>query len=252
MSSEVVELRYSLNGISESQLLVLFSQIESEQRQIIIKRISNPSYSLSTDDIILEGFFSKKFLSSLSQVFPPPLSCKIKVNNFDKQIISKYSSIDWVDQNKYSSIEWVGQNILYAGITLLPTSQMQQMIGFSSNQQFFNLITTTRVGSVLKCLLLAKPKGLIAIQANIINIILPLHRVEFVLAWIDEIQKNTVTLDWLSGSTGDLSEELVSTIGSIDQSQFENLDQWLQQTNDNILGDFKGIFNRALIGLKQL
>lgn len=241
LNCEVVELRYSLNGISDSQLIVLFSQIESEQKQIIIKRLSNPLYALTSDDLILEGIFSSTFLENLSRAFPPPLSCKIQGPNLDIEKIRDYAAISWgVEQT------------IYGGISLLPILQIQQMTGFITPTQFINLISSTKAGSVLKSLLAIKPKGIMAVEENFANIVFPMHRVDFILAWINQLNINPISLDWLSGSTDELSEELVSTIGSIDQSEIGMMEQWLHQADNVIPRNFEVTHKRALIGLQKV
>ncbi|MHA2251220.1 MAG: hypothetical protein ACXAD7_12725 [Candidatus Kariarchaeaceae archaeon] len=241
MSAEVAELRYSLNGISDSQLNVLFSQIESEHNQVIIKRISNPNYSLSSDDIILEGFFSDNFLAGLARAFPPPLSCKILVKDLNLSNLQDYSAITWEDSFMFRS-----------GITLLPISQMKQMIGFDTSSQFLNLLTSTKAGSILKCLLAVKPRGLIAQDGDSIHIVLPAQRIDFTLAWISQLCQEFTSLDWLSGSTGELSEEIVSSIGSINQDEIIQLEHWLKKANQITTQDFEIIFKRALVGLQKI
>ncbi|MHA2169389.1 MAG: hypothetical protein ACXAB7_05795 [Candidatus Kariarchaeaceae archaeon] len=240
LNIEVVELRYSLNGISDSQLRVLFSHIERERHQIILRRLTNPRYALSSDDIILEGVFSAEFLSSVSRAFPPPLACKLQVEG-----------LDTLKLKEYSCIEIENYQTILAGICVLPVIQTQHIIGFDTPNQFLNLITTTRAGSILKCLLAVKPKGFIVLEKNIISIILPLHRIDFLQAWINQISQRSVSLDWLSGSTGEIPEELAAAIGSIDQTQTSFLENWLEIANHVKPVAFEMQFKRALAGFQK-
>jgi predicted XRE-type DNA-binding protein len=74
-------------------------------------------------------------------------------------------------------------------------------------------------------LLLVKAKGIVALRKNDIQIILPAHRTDFIFSWLNKALVEEITFDWLSGSTGELSKEITSTLGSIDQSKISLLNR---------------------------
>ena len=237
-TSKLIELRYSLNGITDIQISALFGQIEQEENQIIIKRISDSRYALSADDIIIEGEVSPKLLNILAQVKLEALSCKISTGNL---------VID--NLRNYSAFSWINRQTILSGICIIPINQMQQLVQFSNPTQFMNLITSTAAGSYLRSLLAVKPRGIIAIENNVLNIIFPAHRIDFLLEWVRKLETEHISIDWLSGSTGELHPDLVKSIGSIDQSRIDMLVEWLEKAKMVAPTDLNIMYRRALASL---
>lgn len=239
VNCEVMELRYSLNGISESQIQVMFRLIEQESNQLIIRRISDSKFALSSDDLILEGNFSSEFLAEISRTFSPPLSCKLRITEeIEAQI--RY----------YATFSWTNGVMLYGGITVLPMNQTQKMVAYTSPTHFLNLITSTQAGSDLKGLLAVKPKGLISINSNVATIVLPNHRIDFMKEWLFRLGSYEVDLNWLSGSTGELSEEILSSVGSVDAQKMENLPNLLDRAISIPSADLNFMFRKAILSLQ--
>jgi len=234
---QLTELRYSLNGISESQMDLLFSHLDRQESQVIVKRLSNRRTTLSPDDIVLEGMFSNTMIAALARAFPPPLSFKVEMTMGMEQL------------RRYCAFEWEPQQLLLCGISLLPYQTMQQMISFENAWHYLRLLTTTEAGSILKPMLAVKAKGLVALDRNYAEFILPLHRIDFLLAWLNQLAVKTVDLNWLSGTTGDLDEELLQSVGSIDQTRLPVLNTWVERTEASEDLDFEQLFSRVMVAL---
>lgn len=239
MVCDITELRYSLNGISDSQMETLFREIEREENQLIIKRVTDPNIALSADDLLIEGKFSNHFLMTIARVFPPPLSCKVE---FETEIQDKLRD--------YAAFSWNNNNQMLLGVTVFPYLEVQSLVGFTSSTHFLNLIISTRAASLLKSLLLVKPKGLISFEKNKMTIVLPNHRIDFLLAWLRQLIKEKVDVNWLSGSTGSLDEELVGSIDFIDQSKLEEIQPYLEKAMVIQPGELQTVFKRALASMQ--
>lgn len=237
MSARPVKLRYSINGINEDQLNILFDYLNNETNQIMIKRITNPRFSLSIDDLILEGFFSNILIENLSRLLPPPISVTFNILSSQSEKFARYSAINW---NYLDSV-------ILGGVTLIPINQVTNMIDVSSIRLFMNLISSTPAASFLKAYLLIKPKGIVRFEKDLLQFVLPNHRVDFITKWTERIIHDLeINFDWLSGSTGELSEEIVSNIGSIDQRQVDNLKIWLNSAINSLQSDYNKMYRRAL------
>jgi hypothetical protein len=235
VQSEIVELRYSLNGITQAQLDLLFSSISDQDDQIMIKRISDPHAALSMDDLVLEGIFSDTLIQNLSRAYPPPLAFKLQLH----QNIS-------AQMRQYSAFEWQEAPTLYCGVSLLPFMEMQQMIAFDDAWHFLRLVTTTQAATLLKSLLAVKPKGVISWHKNLLHFVFPLHRMDFLQQWANQLGQGTANLNWLSGSTGELAPEILQSVGSVDQEAQPKIAVELNRTKNLQNLDFERLFNRVL------
>ncbi|OLS27824.1 MAG: hypothetical protein HeimC2_10190 [Candidatus Heimdallarchaeota archaeon LC_2] len=241
MVCEITELRYSLNGISDSQIQTLFNQIQRDNNQFIIKRVTDPSVALSSDDILIEGKFSSEFLNVLARVFPPPLACKIQFEgNFQEKL------------REYAAFSWSYKNIVLLGVTVFPYVEVQSYIGFTSSTHFLNLITSTKAATLLKGLLLIKPKGLISFDKNVLTMVMPNHRIDFIIAWLNQLMVAEVNLNWLSGSTGELDEELAASVNFVNHSNLEEINSCLEKAIVIQAGELKTVFRRALASIQPV
>ncbi len=214
----------------------LFSQLDRLESQVIIKRLTDRRLTLSPDDIVLEGMFPSDLINALSRSFPPPLSFKVEVDN------SEYLKA-------YTGFEWNQTTLLYCGVSLLPYETMQQMINFENAWQYIRLITTTEAGSILRSWLAVKPKGLISVTKNSLEFILPMHRIDLLLLWLDRLQTEVIDLNWISGSTGEIAGELLQHLGSLNQARLPVLETWISRTSASEDLDFQRLFARAMVAI---
>ena len=238
MECELVEIRFSLNGISDAQIQSLFNLIEKEEEQVILKRVSDPDLAISSDDFILEGTFSNEFLAGIARRVPRPLSCKFQFSEDPTDYLRPYSVMSWYHQSP-----------ILVGVTILPIQVVQGYLGFEYPTTFLNLILTTKAASLLKNLLIVKPKGLINLNGKTAEFVLINHRIDFIQSWLNKLIREQVDLDWLSGSTGEISEEIVGSVGFIDQSSVDELQYLLRGMGQLPMRAFPVIFRRGLNSL---
>jgi hypothetical protein len=187
------------------------------------------------DDLVLEGIFSETLIQNLSRAYPPPLAFKLQLH----QDIS-------TQMRQYSSFEWQEDPTLYCGVALLPFVDMQQMIAFDDAWHFLRLITTTQAATILKPLLAVKPKGVISWHKNLLHFVLPVHRMDFLQQWAEQLSQGTANLNWLSGSTGELSPEILQSVGSVDPESQPKVVLEVNRTKNLQNLDFEQLFNRVL------
>ncbi|MCY3411287.1 MAG: hypothetical protein INQ03_06565 [Candidatus Heimdallarchaeota archaeon] len=236
MNLKISELRYSLNGITEAQLQILFDLLDNEQDQMIFKRVSEPRFSISNDDIIITGAFSHQFIHTLSQILPPPLVLKVENPQINPEIFQDYAAKRWDGQ--ITSI--------FAGITMFPIKKMAKIIGYSYGDQFIKLLSTTPAGSKLKPYLITKAKGLIESFHGGVSFILPLHRMDFTIEWLRKIISDEVDFNWVSGETGQLPSDLVGTNGTISSTIEQDMMKWVNSMKIIDPIDLHKYFRRAL------
>lgn len=236
MSSRVVEIRYSLNGLAESQLQNLFDKLDQEKEQIIFKRITDSRYSLSLDDIILQGNFSNDFITSLSQILPLPLMIKVENERISRETFNVFGSKKWESES----------TTIYVGNTLLPLANLNKVIGYTQGEQFIKLLTTSPAGSYLKPLLLTKAKGMIEADKYVTKIVFPMHRIDFLLEWIDQVLNGVMSFDWLTGATGELSPHLAGCNGELDPDLEKRIITWVNNMDTLSQIDLEKSFRRSL------
>lgn len=233
LNCRLAEIRYSLVGISESQLQTLFELLDQEKDQIIFKRITEPRYALSDDDIVLRGNFSNSIIKNLSQILPPPLVVKIENDDINKETFEIFGSKKWVSE----------ESTIYAGNSILPINNIYQVTGLKS-EYFVDVIITSNAGSILKPYLLTKPKGLIEVKDRSILIIYPFHRMDFLLSWVKQAIYGIISFDWLSGESGELDQTLVGITGDTNIDVNDHLTKWNVHSTSGI--DLNKTFVKAL------
>ncbi len=220
MKCDIIEIRLSLNGVTEGFLFTLFRLLDNEPNQILIKRINDPRFSLTSDDLILEGTFSPQFIKIISNFYPFIQSFKISSDMLTESIVETYAAKKWNTNNM----------TLFSGITLLPQDQIINIVKCDTPDHFVNLLISSQAGSVLNPLLLIKPKGIIAQYEQITQVIYPARRLDLIIEWFNKIIKEKISDDWISGLTGELPPELATSIGTIDQNEILKIDEWLEAT----------------------
>ena len=220
MKCDIIEIRLSLNGVTEGFLFTLFRLLDNEPNQILIKRINDPRFSLTSDDLILEGVFSPQFIKIISNFYPFIQSFKISSDKITESTIESYVAKKWNANNI----------AFYSGVTLLPQNQIAQFVNYDSPDHFVNLLISSQAGSVLNPLLVVKPKGIIAQNEQITQVVYPARRLDLIIEWFNKIISEETSIDWISGSTGELAPDLASSIGDIDQNELLKLDEWLEAT----------------------
>ncbi|MCH8906744.1 MAG: hypothetical protein IH840_06620 [Candidatus Heimdallarchaeota archaeon] len=68
--------------------------------------------------------------------------------------------------------------------------------------------------------------------------------------WLFRLGSYEVDLNWLSGSTGELSEEILSSVGSVDAQKMENLPNLLDRAISIPSADLNFMFRKAILSLE--
>lgn len=131
----------------------------------------------------------------------------------------------------YAAKRWNKNDItLYSGVTLLPQNQIAKLVNCDSPDHFVNLLISSQAGSVLNPLLVIKPKGIIAKSEQIIQVVYPARRLDLIIEWFNKIIKEEISSDWISGLTGELSSDLATSIGDVDQDKLLKMETWIEST----------------------
>jgi hypothetical protein len=69
---------------------------------------------------------------------------------------------------------------------------------------------------------------------------------DFLQLWVDQMINDTANLNWLSGSTGELSSEILQSVGSIKPAEQPKIDVHVNRTGNQENLDFELLFNRVL------
>ena len=123
MNCDIIEIRLSLNGVTEGFLFTLFRLLDNEPNQILIKRINDPRFSLTSDDLILKGVFSQQFIKIISNFYPFIQSFKISSELITESIIEPYAAKTWIAKD-IKLLDWacIGKGAtIGAGATLQRT-----------------------------------------------------------------------------------------------------------------------------------
>ncbi len=235
MNYSITELRVSLNGVNENQISSLFRLFETEDK-LVFKRIIDPRFSLSSDDFIIEGNFTKKFIDSITSIFPRILDFTIKMDSLGNFNLEKYSTKSW----NYFDYK------IFAGVTFLPNSHLKEFIKFKSYEQFLNVILSTEVGAILNPLLVVRSKGIIVVHKNFVKFILPAHRLNLISLWFQKLQNTEIDYDWLYGVSGEIPESMVSSMGFLDPNKIKKIPFWMKKIENLTLPNLETSFSRAL------
>ena len=84
------------------------------------------------------------------------------------------------------------------------------------------------------------------------TMVMPNHRIDFIIAWLNQLITQEVNLDWLSGSTGELDEELATSVQFVNQETLEQVNNFLAKAMVIQAGELKTVFRRALASIQPL
>jgi hypothetical protein len=226
---EITGLRVSLNGVTQRQIEGLFKLIETNDNPITITRTSNPKFAFSHTDLQLSGNFSYEFLQNFSRLFPSILTMNVDVEN-DYNIIQNLSN--------YAILVWELEKTIYLGPTILEVELLRKIIPINENIDFLKLLFLTPAITYLKNYILTKPKGFITALDNTLELVLPQQRADFLYLWLNRVKNGEpIDIDWISGSSEELPEELTLKQGLPDAFQ-QNFENWLKVAQTNSIDDF--------------
>lgn len=230
-----------MNGVSQRQIENLFQLIQRFEIPITLSRSSDTRFAFSRSDLILVGNFSLEFLEAFSRSFPSVLALTVD---------SSSSPTILESLEAYSSLVWELDKKIYLGMTILPHETITKIIPVADNMDFLKLLFLTPAAAHLKNYLITKPKGMIAVKETEFDIILPHQRPDFIYYWLQQVANmNEVDINWVSGSTGELPEELIVSQGLSPTFQ-QSFESWLSTAQSHQIDDF-GLTYQKILSLVQ-
>ncbi|MHA1223625.1 MAG: hypothetical protein ACTSP3_10375 [Candidatus Heimdallarchaeaceae archaeon] len=179
-------IRVSQKSLNIDTLDELYSALEEEE--LTIKRIFDPRYSFSGDDLVIEGEIDG-VLEKLSQDLPKIISLRFTDRDFSEQIEPK-SALNL--QHETTKI--------FFGTTLVDYDFIYPKLRVNEKKKILPLLFRTQLGGQFISLMPVKIKGIVITNTlnQSIEFILPVQRIETLKAWLTTmISKEKINFDTL-------------------------------------------------------
>jgi hypothetical protein len=184
-------LRTTMMRISQKSLNIdtldgFYSSLDDES--ITIKRIFDPRYSFSGDDLIIEGDIDK-VLTKLTHDLPKVISVRYNFDEFE----------DPFDPITALNIQH-GDTKIYFGTSMVDYEHLYDRLRVNDKKKILALLFRTQLGSQFISLMPVKIKGVVVtnLSNGSIEFILPAQRLETLRAWLQKLmQVRTVNFDTL-------------------------------------------------------
>ena len=179
-------LRVSQKLLRIETLNELYSALEEEL--ITIRRIFDPRFSFSGDDLIIEGEIDK-VLNKLTQDLPRIISIRFRHKDYGETLETKSAL----------NIEHETTKIFF-GTTLVDYNQLYERLRINDKNKILSLLFRTQLGGQFIPLMPVKIKGVVVTNSrnNSIEFILPSQRIETLKSWLSIIsEKQNVDFDSL-------------------------------------------------------
>jgi hypothetical protein len=179
-------LRVSQKLLRIEVLNELYSALEEEL--ITIKRVFDPRFSFSGDDLVIEGNIDK-VLDKLTQDLPRIISIRFHHKDFGVALENKSAL----------NIEHETTRIFF-GATLVDYNQLYERLRINDRNKILSLLFRTQLGGQFIPLMPVKIKGVVVTNSrnNNIEFILPSQRIETLKAWLRIIsEKQDIDFDSL-------------------------------------------------------
>lgn len=179
-------IRISQKSLNIDTLDEFYSSLDDES--ITIKRIFDPRYSFSGDDLIIEGDIDK-VLTKLTHDLPKVISVRYNFDEFE----------DLFDPITALNIQH-GETKIYFGTTMVDYENLYDRLRVNDKKKIFALLFRTQLGSQFISLMPVKIKGVVVtnLSNGSIEFILPTQRLETLKVWLQKlIEVRTVNFDTL-------------------------------------------------------
>jgi hypothetical protein len=179
-------IRISQKSLNIENLDELYSSLEEES--ITIRRIFDPRYSHSGDDLIIEGEIDK-VLGKLSQDLPRIISIRFLKEDYG-EILEPKSALNIKHENKR----------IFFGTTLVDYNNLFDKLRIKEKTQILSLLFRSQLGGHFISLMPVKIKGIVVtnIGNSSIEFILPTQRIETLKTWLHTLStKQSVDFDTL-------------------------------------------------------
>ena len=179
-------IRISQKMLSIETLNDLYSALEEEL--LTIRRIFDPRFSFSGDDLIIEGEIDK-VLEKLVQDLPRIISIRFRHKDYSEVLKSK-SALNIEHENTK----------IFFGSTLVDYDQLYERLRINDKTKILSLLFRTQLGGQFIPLMPVKIKGIVVTYSNnnSVEFILPSQRIETLKSWLSIIsERQNVDFDSL-------------------------------------------------------
>ena len=168
-------IRISQKSLNIDILNEIYSALEEES--ITIKRVFDPRFSFSGDDLIIEGDIDK-VLAKLSQDLPRIISIRFLGDEYPNLFDTK-SALNIQHENTQ----------IFFGTSLVDYEHLCTRLRIEEKQKIFALLFRSQLGGQLISLMPVKIKGIVVQNKSnrTIDFILPTQRIETLQKWLDTL-----------------------------------------------------------------
>ena len=169
----------SQKSLNIESLNDLYSALEEEP--VTIKRLFDPRFSRSGDDLVIEGEIDK-VLEKLTQDLPRIISIRFKTNDLNTILESKS-----VLNIKY------GDTIIFFGTTLVDYEHLYSKLRINDKTKILSLLFRSQLGGQFISLMPVKIKGVVVTNRinNSVEFILPSQRIVTLRNWLEALETNS-------------------------------------------------------------
>jgi hypothetical protein len=175
---ETTLIRISQKSLNIDILNDLYSSLEEET--ITIKRIFDPRFSHSGDDLVIEGEVDK-VLAKLSQDLPRVIGVRFKTNDLFTELETKSAL----------NIEH-GDTRIFFGSTLIDYELLYNRLRINDKSKILSMFFRSQLGGQFRALMPVKIKGVVVANKSnkTVEFILPSQRIATLKAWVKLLESN--------------------------------------------------------------
>ncbi len=172
-------IRISQKSLNIDSLNDLYSALEEEL--VTIKRLFDPRFSRSGDDLVIEGDIDK-VLEKLTQDLPRIISVRFKTNDLNTILESK----------SVLNIEHEDTKIFF-GTTLVDYEHLYSRLRINDKTKILSLLFRSQLGGQFISLMPVKIKGVVVTNRinNSVEFILPSQRIVTLRNWLEALETNS-------------------------------------------------------------
>lgn len=176
---EATMIRISQKSLNIDSLNDLYSALEEEP--VTIKRLFDPRFSRSGDDLVIEGDIDK-VLEKLTQDLPRIISIRFKTNDLNTILESK----------SVLNIEH-GDTKIFFGTTLVDYEHLYSRLRINDKTKILSLLFRSQLGGQFISLMPVKIKGVVVTNRinNSVEFILPSQRIVTLRNWLEALETNS-------------------------------------------------------------
>jgi hypothetical protein len=176
---EATMIRISQKSLNIESLNDLYSALEEEP--VTIKRLFDPRFSRSGDDLVIEGDIDK-ILEKLTQDLPRIISIRFKTNDLNTILESKSAL----------NIEH-GDTKIFFGTSLVDYEHLYSRLRINDKTKILSLLFRSQLGGKFLSLMPVKIKGVVVTNRtnNTVEFILPSQRIITLRSWLDVLKTNS-------------------------------------------------------------